>query len=108
MKPISHNILIRLSDLNIIYSRSNPKRSYMDNPFDILLTEIRQLRKDLEAAGKIAPAEIIDRKELCKRLEITEPTVIRWENKGTIPCFHIGSSVRYNWVSVVAALERWK
>lgn len=49
---------------------------------------------------------IIDRDELCKRLNIAEPTAIRWEKKGRIPSIRIGSSVRYNWISVVAALEK--
>lgn len=52
--------------------------------------------------------EIINREELCKRLSITRPTVIRWERKGTIPCFRIGSNVRYNWKSVIEALEKQK
>jgi len=49
--------------------------------------------------------DIIDRAELCKRLNITEPTVIRWEKKGRIPSFRIGSSVRYNWQRVIDILE---
>lgn len=54
---------------------------------------------------KVATLEIIDRKELCTRLAITVPTVIRWEKKGKIPCFSIGSSVRYNWHHVISVLE---
>lgn len=54
---------------------------------------------------KQAQTEIIDRSELCKRLDITEPTAIRWEKKGDIPCFRIGSNVRYNWHNVIATLE---
>jgi predicted DNA-binding transcriptional regulator AlpA len=49
--------------------------------------------------------EIIDRDELCRRLNITEPTVIRWEKKGKIPRMEIGSAVRYDWNKVLAALE---
>src|SRR5436190_21565218 len=52
--------------------------------------------------------EIIDREELCKRLGITEPTAIRWEKKGKILSFRIGSSVRYNWPKVIEALEAKK
>jgi len=54
---------------------------------------------------EIKSIEIIDRKELCNRLEITEPTVIRYEKKGKIPCFRIGSNVRYNWQTVITSLE---
>ena len=49
--------------------------------------------------------DIINRVELCKRLNITEPTAIRFEKKGKIPCFRIGSSVRYNWQKVIEKLE---
>ena len=49
--------------------------------------------------------EIIDREELCKRLAVTSPTVIRWEKKGKIPRLMIGSSIRYNWPAVIEALE---
>lgn len=52
--------------------------------------------------------EIIDRYELCKRLGISEPTAIRYEKQGRIPVIHIGSSCRYNWPKVVAALENTK
>ena len=50
-------------------------------------------------------SEVINRGELCKRLSITEPTAIRWEKKGKIPCFRIGSNVRYNWATVICELE---
>ena len=51
------------------------------------------------------PTEIICRSVLCERLAITVPTAIRWEKKGKIPCFRIGSSVRYNWQKVIEKLE---
>jgi predicted DNA-binding transcriptional regulator AlpA len=50
-------------------------------------------------------AEIIDREELCRRLNITEPTVIRLEKKGKIPRMEIGTAIRYDWNKVVAALQ---
>jgi hypothetical protein len=49
--------------------------------------------------------EIIDRDELRRRLNITEPTIIRYEKKGKIPRLEIGSAVRYDWNKVVAALQ---
>src|SRR5271163_1801462 len=42
-----------------------------------------------------AKGEIINRKELSKRLNITEQTIIRWEKKKKIPVIRIGSAVRY-------------
>lgn len=76
------------------------------NPFDLILEKIDQLENRLVESGKITPAEVIDRKELLKRLKITSPTVIRWERKGVIPSFKIGSHVRYDWVKVIQALEK--
>jgi excisionase family DNA binding protein len=80
----------------------------MDNPFEILMQRIDDLEKkiDLLASNDIDKViEIIDRPELCKRLGITEPTVIRLAKRGKIPEIRIGSSVRYNWISVVKVLE---
>ena len=49
--------------------------------------------------------EIINREELCKRLDLNEGTIIRYEKKGKIPRLSIGNSIRYNWPAVVEALE---
>lgn len=49
--------------------------------------------------------EIIDGAELRKRLNISEPTAIRWRQKGRIPYLQIGSNIRYNWREVIKALE---
>lgn len=54
------------------------------------------------------PAEIIDRVELCKRLNISQPTARLWEKKGKIPSFRIGSNVRYNYTAVLEALQNNK
>ncbi|TWI81185.1 hypothetical protein IQ13_2201 [Lacibacter cauensis] len=80
----------------------------MNNPFEAILSEIGEVKailKETPTLPTAAQVEIIDRAELCKRLAITEPTAIRWEKKGAIPCFRIGSNVRYNWHSVVSSLE---
>lgn len=44
-------------------------------------------------------------KQLCEYLNITEPTVIRWRQKGKIPFFQIGSAVRYDKNEVMEALR---
>ena len=82
----------------------------MDNPFELINEKLDRLESiiatmSLKPENKI-PTEIIDRKELCKRLAITEPTAIRWERKGKIPYFRIGSNIRYNWQSVINTLEK--
>ena len=63
------------------------------------------LNKILNSKPQQIISEIIDREELCKRLAITEPTVIRYERKGKIPRLNIGNSVRYNYPAVIEALE---
>ena len=81
----------------------------MQNPFDVIIEKLIGLESKLAESNPSLPvtntAEIINRDELCKRLTLTEPTVIRWERKGKIPCFRIGSNVRYNWPKVIDALE---
>lgn len=80
----------------------------MHNPFDLLIERFNGLEEKLNNIStskyQLAP-EIINRDELCKRLDITEPTAIRWEKKGAIPSLRIGSNVRYNWPKVIEALE---
>ena len=81
----------------------------MINPFQEILDRLAGLENKIAAnisVNEIPQKEIIDRKELCKRLAITEPTAIRWEKKKKIPCFRIGSSVRYNWQTVMETLEK--
>ena len=83
----------------------------MINPFDIIIEKLESIEKMLSESGKVLPLptiEIIGTKEMCRRLAITEPTLIRWRSKGKIPAFNVGSSVRYNWHSVIDALENLK
>jgi len=81
-----------------------------NNPFDQILGELSEIKETINIF-RTAPdqqIEIIDRKELLKRLSITEPTAIRWAKRGIIPEIHIGSNIRYNWPAVVKALENQK
>ncbi len=83
----------------------------MYNPFEVIVEKINSLEEKfltLNISTNPPSIEIIDRYELCKRLNITEPTAIRWEKKGQIPSLRIGSNVRYNWPKVVNALENPK
>ena len=54
------------------------------------------------------PAEIINTEELCKKLRITEPTVIRYRKRNKIPFLQLGASIRYNWPEVLKALDSLK
>lgn len=80
----------------------------MLNPFEAIIEKLNGLESLLTQSNTMPPVpltEIINRFELCKRLDITEPTAIRWEKKGKIPSFRIGSNVRYNWPKVIIMLE---
>ena len=89
----------------------------MENLFLTSLTtpEVRQLfRQELETffenknqnnSESSKNEQPITTKQLCEFLGITEPTVIRWRKKGKIPFLQIGSSIRFNLSSVIAALE---
>lgn len=78
------------------------------NEFEILVENSLRRVFTEQTPSTIPTTEIIDRAELCKRLSITEPTCIRWEKKGVLPCFRIGTSCRYNWVKVLEVLENKK
>ncbi|RQP19920.1 MAG: hypothetical protein EAS52_00820 [Parapedobacter sp.] len=63
----------------------------------------------MSRTGHDAQPEIIDSKTLLKRLAISEPTLIRWRQKGIIPYIGLhGSVIRYNWPKVLEALESKK
>lgn len=73
------------------------------------LNEIKQMinqSRPQQQAKEVA--EIVDSKEVCKRLNISEPTLIRWRKKKRIPFFMVGSAVRFNWTSVIKELEKNK
>lgn len=78
------------------------------NPFETILQKLELIDSKFSATqlqSQPTAIEIIDRKELCKRLRITEPTAMIWDKKGKIPSFRIGSAFRYNWPSVIEHLE---
>ena len=58
----------------------------------------------MEAIQTEKQIEIINSREIRTRLDISEPTLIRWRQKGKIPYLAIGSVIRYNWIEVVDAL----
>ncbi|HWK59262.1 MAG TPA: helix-turn-helix domain-containing protein [Parapedobacter sp.] len=58
--------------------------------------------------GHDAQPEIIDTKTLLTRLDLSEPTVIRYRQKGVIPFLQVGSAIRYDYQKVLEALEKRK
>ena len=67
------------------------------------------LGSGMAPAGKqTEPVEIIDTKELCTRLNITEQTILRLRQKDKIPFLLIGDCIRYDWYSVLKATQKNK
>lgn len=81
------------------------------NPFEEITSHLKQIMDRLNNISANPPPlvnEIITQEELCKRLIISKPTVIRWRKKSKIPYIKIGDSIRYNWKSVIESLENKK
>ena len=51
-------------------------------------------------------SEIIGTRELMSRLNLSEPTIIRYRKKGKIPFLQVGSAVRYEYEVVLEALRK--
>ena len=88
----------------IIVVTENELRQIVKETVAEFYDKLYQNRHEMELVP--AKEEIINRKELAERLDITEPTIIRWERKKKIPVIRIGSAVRYNWKAVIASLEK--
>jgi excisionase family DNA binding protein len=63
------------------------------------------IREELKQLTTL-PGQLITEKELCDFLDVSTPTIIKWRNKGKIPCIRIGSAVRYDKAAVIKALEQ--
>lgn len=83
----------------------------MENPFEVILNQLVAIQEQIIQLNVNSPPqkiEIINQAEITKRLGISKPTLIRWVEKGKIPSIRVGKSVRYNWYSVLDALESIK
>jgi excisionase family DNA binding protein len=58
------------------------------------------------AAEQIDTSVPLKQKELAKELGVTPQTIIRWDKKGKIPSYKMGSSPRYSLSKVKKALEK--
>jgi len=80
----------------------------MLNPFEVIDQQLKDILERLNNISANPPPqviEIITQDELCKRLMISMPTLIRWVKKKKIPVIRIGDLVRYNYHKVINALE---
>ena len=72
------------------------------------LERIEELLTKLPSTPAPTKGKAITTKELCEALKVTEPTIIRWRNKGKIPFMRIGVSYRYDVEAVLKAIEETK
>lgn len=80
----------------------------MTNPFNEIFDKLEEISKRIDGlyeAKEIPKPEIIDSHEMCKRLNISEPTLAKWRGKKKIPFMTIGKAIRFNWPSVIASIE---
>jgi|LauGreDrversion4_2_1035121.scaffolds.fasta_scaffold21242_5 hypothetical protein len=54
---------------------------------------------------KSGGGELIDRRELARRLKVDPRTIYNLELRRLIPSLRIGRCVRYNWESVLKAIN---
>lgn len=76
------------------------------NPYEHLIRKIDSLIKtvnelSLRLENKEKEIEIIDRRELAKRLSVTQRTILNIEARGVIKPIRFGRVVRYNWSDFV-------
>lgn len=50
--------------------------------------------------------KLITTKQLMTKLQLSEPSIIRYRKKGTIPYFRIGNVIRYDYEKVLKSLEQ--
>jgi hypothetical protein len=85
--------------------------TYNDLPWAIeqVLYRLEQIEKVLNNhSPEIVLKTPITTIELCKFLDVSEPTIARYRKKGLIPFFTIGSAIRYDLNKVIASLENKK
>ena len=74
--------------------------------FQLVALEMMQWAIENMPKSKPEPQpEIMTGEELCKKLDLTIQTLIRWRHKGKIPFMRIGSSIRYDVIKVLEAIE---
>lgn len=78
-------------------------------PIDELMNTIRSMiREEMKnsPSKESGYSEPVGSKEICTYLGISEPTLIRWRNKGKIPFLRFGNIIRYDRDAVSKALEK--
>ena len=67
--------------------------------------ELTKFFPESQTPNQLLKPDIITGEELCKKLDVTIQTLIRWRQKGKIPYLQLGSSIRYDLNKVLDAIE---
>ena len=84
----------------------------MYNPFEPILNELSEIRKEIRELKNQKPPSIqahepdfISRKELAEKLSVNLSTIHHWTKKGKLRAYGIGGRVYYKWTEVEHALK---
>lgn len=86
-------------------------------PLNTLVNKLRiSLREDLaellgntsSATGGATEQNLLTREQLAEKLNVSPNSIAIWDKKGKIPAVRIGTSVRYDYQQVLAALSKKK
>lgn len=90
--------------MNQIQIISDPEE--LQQYFDIALDKALKRYTGFKV-GEVNPEaeKPVNTKDICEFLDVTEPTLIRWRNKGKIPFLQIGSRILYQKSAVLKALK---
>ncbi|MDR1584204.1 MAG: helix-turn-helix domain-containing protein [Prevotellaceae bacterium] len=72
---------------------------------DVIAEVVREQLTAFFNKDKSPDTRLFTRKEACKKLGVSNPTIIKWTKTGVIPAIRIGSSIRYRACDVDEALE---
>jgi len=71
----------------------------------VMLEAMQWAVENMPPQNAVSKPEIITGEELCKKLDVTIQTLIRWRQKGRVPYMQLGSSIRYDLIKVLDAIE---
>jgi Helix-turn-helix domain len=105
------NFVTHIILMSFLKTGSNQQITFEDLPHAIAVVLNRLEKIELLLAAKASESSLkppIATKELCKFLNVTEPTLTRYRKRGIIPYLNIGSAIRYDLNKVINALENKK
>ncbi len=64
-----------------------------------------KLTEKIRQGHEVVETDLLTKRELAKKLRVTEKTLENWQNAGYIKKLTIGGTVRYSWPDVVASIK---